>query len=119
MRLSNLRLNIWIKAHICCRPCGSEAALLAVNMVPARIRQSDDLPYIVQELRLVQKSDKQGKNVMWCFVEFDEIVQAARCMKVLQVSKHTNMRYHHSDVHALACSLPSQCCSTLLVVLFL
>ena len=22
---------------------------------------------------------------MWCFVEFEEIVQAARCMKVLQV----------------------------------
>ena len=39
----------------------------------------------MQELRLVQKQDKQGKDVMWCFVEFDEIVQAARCMKVLQV----------------------------------
>ncbi|CAL5229515.1 g12854 [Coccomyxa viridis] len=37
-----------------------------------------------KELRLVQKTDKQGKNVMWCFVEFEEIVQAARCMKVLQ-----------------------------------
>ncbi len=34
----------------------------------------------------MQKTDKQGKNVMWCFVEFEEIVQAARCMKVLQVS---------------------------------
>lgn len=40
---------------------------------------------MVQELRLVQKQDKQGKDVMWCFVEFEEIVQAARCMKVLQV----------------------------------
>ena len=34
----------------------------------------------------MQKLDKQGKDVMWCFVEFDEIVQAARCMKVLQAS---------------------------------
>lgn len=33
----------------------------------------------------MQKQDKQGKDVMWCFVEFDEVVQAARCMKVLQV----------------------------------
>ncbi|CAK0787300.1 hypothetical protein CVIRNUC_010518 [Coccomyxa viridis] len=37
-----------------------------------------------KELRLVQKQDKQGKDVMWCFVEFDEVVQAARCMRVLQ-----------------------------------
>ena len=34
----------------------------------------------------MQKQDKQGKDVMWCFVEFDEVVQAARCMKVLQAS---------------------------------
>ena len=32
----------------------------------------------------MQKQDKQGKDVMWGFVEFDEIVQAARCMKGLQ-----------------------------------
>ncbi len=32
----------------------------------------------------MQKQDKQGKDVMWCFVEFDEVVQAARCMRVLQ-----------------------------------
>jgi hypothetical protein len=51
----------------------------------------------VQELRLVQKQDKQGKDVMWCFVEFEEVVQAARCMKVLQVSASpiTEMVCHH------------------------
>ena len=67
-------------------------------------------PYTAQELRLVQKTDKQGKTVMWCFVEFDEIVQAARCMKVLQVRNSPNMRHHRSDVQTLACSLLSQCC---------
>ncbi len=58
-----------VRAFVETAPCGSP----------------DDLRYTVQELRLVQKTDKQGKNVMWCFVEFEEIVQAARCMKVLQV----------------------------------
>lgn len=48
--------------------------------------RADSLFGDAQELRLVQKTDKQGKNVMWCFVEFEEVVQAARCMKVLQVS---------------------------------
>lgn len=47
---------------------------------------------MVQELRLVQKQDKQGKDVMWCFVEFEEIVQAARCMKVLQVRANATPR---------------------------
>lgn len=46
----------------------------------------------MQELRLVQKQDKQGKDVMWCFVEFEEIVQAARCMKVLQVRANATPR---------------------------
>ena len=50
----------------------------------------------------MQKTDKQGKNVMWCFVEFEEIVQAARCMKVLQVSLITSMLSSNEIARAAA-----------------
>lgn len=39
-----------------------------------------------QELRLVQKVDRNNKNVMWCFAEFSTTDLAARTLKVLQVS---------------------------------
>ncbi|BDA50771.1 probable RNA-binding protein 1 at C-terminar half [Coccomyxa sp. Obi] len=37
-----------------------------------------------KELRLVQKVDRNNKNVMWCFAEFSTTELAARTMKVLQ-----------------------------------
>ena len=58
----------------------------------------------------MQKQDKQGKDVMWCFVEFDEVVQAARCMKVLQASPAVHplkiLYGHRSDILAwIVCQL--------------
>lgn len=38
-----------------------------------------------QELRLVQKVDRNNKNVMWCFAEFSTTELAARTLNVLQV----------------------------------
>ena len=62
----------------------------------------------------MQKTDKQGKNVMWCFVEFEEVVQAARCMKVLQVSHFLIVPPCDLSVstHRLATVCPA-CCITL------
>lgn len=54
-------------------------------LVSCRIYYQNMLYFAVQTLRMVQKKDRNGKDVMWCFAEYSTVQQAASTMKVLQV----------------------------------